>query len=180
MTLSNLVISIMDTNDNHKCIYVGQAYTKRRSRKEEANCGKSNRLRRGVIGRFPICYEDEDDYTIVQSQAPVCDVPLCNNPTPLKAFKEHSETIIDSNDDSTSRCPGFLKPLVLTVFVLRSQELHNPQNHLERISKKRTKNEAKTTKPDTEWKSVEKTKSRQSPSVKKSTKVNPDKSKVKK
>ncbi|GJS34718.1 retrotransposon protein, putative, ty1-copia subclass [Tanacetum coccineum] len=50
----------------------------------------------------------------------------------------------------------------------------------ERISsKKRTKNEAKTTKPDTEWKSVVKTKSRQSPSVKKSTKVNPDKSKVK-
>ncbi|GKF59282.1 hypothetical protein Tco_0176068 [Tanacetum coccineum] len=45
------------------------------------------------------------------------------------------------------------------------------------ISKKRTKNEAKTTKPDTEWKSVEKTKS---PNVKKSTKVNPDKSKVKK
>ncbi|GJU35685.1 hypothetical protein Tco_1184039 [Tanacetum coccineum] len=37
---------------------------------------------------------------------------------------------------------------------------------LERISKKMMKNEAKTTKPDTEWKSVEKTKSRQSPSVK--------------
>ncbi|GKC74122.1 hypothetical protein Tco_1120005, partial [Tanacetum coccineum] len=34
---------------------------------------------------------------------------------------------------------------------------------LERISKKRTKNEAKTTKPDTEWKSVEKKKSSQSP-----------------
>ncbi|GKA20304.1 hypothetical protein Tco_0700293, partial [Tanacetum coccineum] len=48
------------------------------------------------------------------------------------------------------------------------------------ISKKRMKNKAKTTKPDTEWKSVEETKSRQSPSVKKSTKVNPDKSKVKK
>ncbi|GJU85028.1 hypothetical protein Tco_1292574 [Tanacetum coccineum] len=28
----------------------------------------------------------------------VCDVPLCNNPTPLEAFKEHS----DFNDDSTS------------------------------------------------------------------------------
>ncbi|GJT21044.1 hypothetical protein Tco_0890981 [Tanacetum coccineum] len=27
-------------------------------------------------------------------------------------------------------CPGFLKPLVLAVFVLRSQELHNPQLHL--------------------------------------------------
>ncbi|GJW94406.1 hypothetical protein Tco_0174078 [Tanacetum coccineum] len=26
--------------------------------------------------------------------------------------------------------PGFLKPLVLAVFVLRSQELHNPQLHL--------------------------------------------------
>ncbi|GJS74592.1 hypothetical protein Tco_0707433 [Tanacetum coccineum] len=31
----------------------------------------------------------------------VCDVPLCNNPTPLKAFKEHSEIVIDFNDDST-------------------------------------------------------------------------------
>ncbi|GKE64473.1 hypothetical protein Tco_1518634 [Tanacetum coccineum] len=29
----------------------------------------------------------------------VCDVPLCNNPTPLEDFKEHSETIIDSNND---------------------------------------------------------------------------------
>ncbi|GJZ06240.1 hypothetical protein Tco_0540033 [Tanacetum coccineum] len=28
------------------------------------------------------------------------------------------------------RYPGFLKPLVLAVFVLRSQELHNPQLHL--------------------------------------------------
>ncbi|GKA13812.1 hypothetical protein Tco_0693458 [Tanacetum coccineum] len=53
-------------------------------------------------------------------------------------------------------------------------------SYKERISKKRTKNEAKTTKPDTEWKSMIKTKSRQSPSLKKSTKVNPDKSKVKK
>ncbi|GKD45876.1 hypothetical protein Tco_1270521, partial [Tanacetum coccineum] len=32
----------------------------------------------------------------------MCDVPLCNNPTSLEAFKEHSEAIIDSNDDSTS------------------------------------------------------------------------------
>ncbi|GJQ96581.1 hypothetical protein Tco_0007720 [Tanacetum coccineum] len=32
----------------------------------------------------------------------VCDVPLCDNPTPLEAFKEHSETIVDSNNDSTS------------------------------------------------------------------------------
>ncbi|GJY12910.1 hypothetical protein Tco_0382219 [Tanacetum coccineum] len=32
----------------------------------------------------------------------VCDMPLCNNPTPLEAFKEHSETIIDSNNDYSS------------------------------------------------------------------------------
>ncbi|GKC11747.1 hypothetical protein Tco_1008529, partial [Tanacetum coccineum] len=32
----------------------------------------------------------------------MCDMPLCNNPTPLEAFKEHSETIIDSNNDSSS------------------------------------------------------------------------------
>ncbi|GJR29397.1 hypothetical protein Tco_1105629 [Tanacetum coccineum] len=32
----------------------------------------------------------------------VCDVPLCNDSTSLEAFKEHYETIIDSNDDSTS------------------------------------------------------------------------------
>ncbi|GJX23242.1 hypothetical protein Tco_0227687 [Tanacetum coccineum] len=32
----------------------------------------------------------------------VCDVPLCNNPTPLETFKEHFETIVDFNDDSTS------------------------------------------------------------------------------
>ncbi|GJZ21669.1 hypothetical protein Tco_0558708 [Tanacetum coccineum] len=31
-----------------------------------------------------------------------CDVPLCNNPTPLEAFKEHSEIVVDFNDDSTS------------------------------------------------------------------------------
>ncbi|GJY52905.1 hypothetical protein Tco_0444569 [Tanacetum coccineum] len=32
----------------------------------------------------------------------VCDVPLCNNPIPLEAFKEHSEIVVDFNDDSTS------------------------------------------------------------------------------
>ncbi|GJU66227.1 hypothetical protein Tco_1252486 [Tanacetum coccineum] len=32
----------------------------------------------------------------------VCDVPLCDNPTPLKAFKDHSEIVVDSNDDDTS------------------------------------------------------------------------------
>ncbi|GKB00040.1 hypothetical protein Tco_0828033, partial [Tanacetum coccineum] len=29
-------------------------------------------------------------------------MPLCNNPTPLEAFKEHSEIVVDFNEDSTS------------------------------------------------------------------------------
>ncbi|GKA54064.1 hypothetical protein Tco_0753013, partial [Tanacetum coccineum] len=32
----------------------------------------------------------------------VCDVLLCDNPTPLKAFKDHSEIVVNSNDDGTS------------------------------------------------------------------------------
>ncbi|GJR32476.1 hypothetical protein Tco_1108708 [Tanacetum coccineum] len=29
-------------------------------------------------------------------------MPLCNNPTPLEVFKEHSEIVVDFNNDSTS------------------------------------------------------------------------------
>ncbi|GJW34144.1 hypothetical protein Tco_0054176 [Tanacetum coccineum] len=32
----------------------------------------------------------------------VCDVPLCNNPTSLEVFKEHSEIVVDSNNDYSS------------------------------------------------------------------------------
>ncbi|GJU99839.1 hypothetical protein Tco_1329110 [Tanacetum coccineum] len=32
----------------------------------------------------------------------VCDVPLCDNPTPLKAFKDLSKIVVNSNDDDTS------------------------------------------------------------------------------
>ncbi|GJW01809.1 hypothetical protein Tco_1557060, partial [Tanacetum coccineum] len=31
----------------------------------------------------------------------MCDVPLYDNPTPLEAFKEHSEIVVNSNNDST-------------------------------------------------------------------------------
>ncbi|GKA72582.1 hypothetical protein Tco_0778798 [Tanacetum coccineum] len=31
----------------------------------------------------------------------VCDVPLCNNPNPLEAFKEHYEIVVDPNDNSS-------------------------------------------------------------------------------
>ncbi|GJR31990.1 hypothetical protein Tco_1108222 [Tanacetum coccineum] len=32
----------------------------------------------------------------------MCDVPLCENPIPLKAFKNHSEIVVDLNNDGTS------------------------------------------------------------------------------
>ncbi|GKG24155.1 hypothetical protein Tco_0392191, partial [Tanacetum coccineum] len=40
----------------------------------------------------------------------MCDVPLCNNPTPLEAFKEHSEIVVDFNNDSTSSDDGCRNP----------------------------------------------------------------------
>ncbi|GKB04176.1 hypothetical protein Tco_0832319 [Tanacetum coccineum] len=100
--------------------------------------------------KIPICYDDDEDYTIaitpvLSTEEPVdslimedehfdaipatksdevikysvknlvptpsesegipdkmCDVPLCDNPTPLVAFKEHSKIVVDFNDDSTS------------------------------------------------------------------------------
>ncbi|GJV93686.1 hypothetical protein Tco_1541499 [Tanacetum coccineum] len=65
------------------------------------------------------------------------------------------------------------------VSVNTARPINTAYTRLERISKKRTKNEAKTTKPDTEWKSMEKTQSSPSPSVEKSTQVNPDKPEAK-
>ncbi|GJR62221.1 hypothetical protein Tco_1504383 [Tanacetum coccineum] len=32
----------------------------------------------------------------------MCDVPLCNNPTSLEAFKEHYEIVVNSDDDNSS------------------------------------------------------------------------------
>ncbi|GJU83874.1 hypothetical protein Tco_1291420 [Tanacetum coccineum] len=49
-----------------------------------------------------------------------------------------------------------------------------PASPLERILKKRTKNEAKTTKPDSEWKSRKRQSQSPRPNLKKSTQVNPE------
>ncbi|GJX65655.1 hypothetical protein Tco_0299998 [Tanacetum coccineum] len=128
------------------CDLVGQAIQK----KEEEKRIAEEQAAEDRYWKIPICYDDDDDYTIaitpvlptkepvnslsmgdehldtipatesdevikssVENLVPipsesegipdsVCDVPLCNNPTPLEAFKEHSETIIDSNNDSSS------------------------------------------------------------------------------
>ncbi|GKA74722.1 hypothetical protein Tco_0781024 [Tanacetum coccineum] len=62
------------------------------------------------LDTIPVTESDEVIKSSVENLAPIpsesegipdsaCDMPLCNNPSPLEAFKEHSETIIDSNND---------------------------------------------------------------------------------
>ncbi|GKB55879.1 hypothetical protein Tco_0912065 [Tanacetum coccineum] len=128
------------------CDMVGQYIQK----KEEEKRIAEEQAAKDRYWKIPICYDDDDDYTIaitpvsstkepvnslsmrdehldtipamksdklikssVENLVPipseyegipdsVCDVPLCNNPTPLKAFQEHSETIIDSNNNYSS------------------------------------------------------------------------------
>ncbi|GKA94566.1 hypothetical protein Tco_0816604 [Tanacetum coccineum] len=53
----------------------------------------------------------------------MCDVPLCDNPTPLEAFKEHSEIVVNSNDDSTSSDDD--SPYVIDTFLPFSSENEN-------------------------------------------------------
>ncbi|GKD34975.1 hypothetical protein Tco_1250484 [Tanacetum coccineum] len=128
------------------CDMVGQIM----QRKEEKKRIAEDQAARDRYWKIPICYDDDEDYTIaitpvlstkepvdslimedehlntipamesdeviksyVENLVPIpseskgisdggCDVLLCDNPTPLEAFKEHSETIVDSNNDSTS------------------------------------------------------------------------------
>ncbi|GJV94568.1 hypothetical protein Tco_1546145 [Tanacetum coccineum] len=55
----------------------------------------------------------------------VCDVPFCNNPTPLEGFKKHSKTIIDSNNDSSSSDDDSLRSSIsrCITLMLRSSAL---------------------------------------------------------
>ncbi|GKA63903.1 reverse transcriptase domain-containing protein [Tanacetum coccineum] len=60
-------------------------------------------------------------YKLVYGKACICELSWSTMPRALLNATSISKT---------AGCPGFLKPLVLAVFVLRSQELHNPQLHL--------------------------------------------------
>ncbi|GJY50852.1 hypothetical protein Tco_0441699 [Tanacetum coccineum] len=128
------------------CDLVGQAIQK----KEEEKRIAEEQAAEDRYWKIPICYDDDDDYTIaitpvlptkepvnslsmgdehldtipatesdevikssVENLVPipsesegipdsVCDVPLCDNPTPLEDFKDHSKIVVDSNDDSSS------------------------------------------------------------------------------
>ncbi|GJS57403.1 hypothetical protein Tco_0652187 [Tanacetum coccineum] len=98
------------------CDMAGQIMQK----KEEEKRIAEEQAAKDRYWKIPICYDDDEDYTIaitpvLSTEEPVelpnrmsiltlfrvCDVPLCNNPTPLEAFKEHSEIVVDFNDDST-------------------------------------------------------------------------------
>ncbi|GJT85933.1 hypothetical protein Tco_1067650 [Tanacetum coccineum] len=77
--------------------------------------GKDNSLSMGDehLDTIPATESDEVIKSSVEDLVPipsepegipdsVCDVPLCNNPTPLNALNEHSEIVVNSNDDNSS------------------------------------------------------------------------------
>ncbi|GJT95313.1 hypothetical protein Tco_1090831 [Tanacetum coccineum] len=128
------------------CDLVGQAIQK----KEEEKRMAEEQAAKDRYWKIPICYDDDDDYTIaitpvlptkepvnslsmgdkhldtipetesdefikssVEDLVPIpsesegipdkmCDVPLCENTTPLNALNEHSEIVVNSNDDNSS------------------------------------------------------------------------------
>ncbi|GKA49116.1 retrovirus-related pol polyprotein from transposon TNT 1-94 [Tanacetum coccineum] len=100
-------------------------------------------------------YHKEEGIGFEESFAPVAHIEAIRI---FLAYATHKNMVVYQMDVKTAFLNGILK-------------------EEERISKKRTKNEAKTTKPDSEWKSKEKTKSKSKPKSEKSTQVNPDKSK---
>ncbi|GJR52680.1 hypothetical protein Tco_1403201 [Tanacetum coccineum] len=65
------------------------------------------------LDTFPATKSDEvikfsvEELVLIPSESEgisdgVCDVPHCDNPNPLKAFKDHSDIVVNSNDDDTS------------------------------------------------------------------------------
>ncbi|GJX60383.1 hypothetical protein Tco_0291773 [Tanacetum coccineum] len=128
------------------CDLVGQAIQK----KEEEKRIAEEQAAKDRYWKIPICYDDDDDYTIaitpvlsteepvnslsmgdehldtipatesdefikssVEDLVPIpsesegipdkmCDVPLCKNTTPLNALNEHSEIVVNSNNDNSS------------------------------------------------------------------------------
>ncbi|GKA29550.1 hypothetical protein Tco_0715795, partial [Tanacetum coccineum] len=91
------------------CDMVGQYMQK----KEEDRRIAEDQAAKDQYWKIPICYDDDEDDTItdevikssVENLVPIpsesegipdsmCDVPLCNNSTPLEDFKEHSEILV--------------------------------------------------------------------------------------
>ncbi|GJY24790.1 hypothetical protein Tco_0398448 [Tanacetum coccineum] len=115
-----------------------------------------------------------------------CDVPIRDDSSTFDALNDDSEILSNSNDDDTSSDDDDFED----VEYISLKEVNDEKEFdledifqsktlfFERISKKKTKNKAKTTKPDSEWKSRKKTKSKSKPKPekvnRKSTQVNPE------
>ncbi|GKB48735.1 hypothetical protein Tco_0899488, partial [Tanacetum coccineum] len=88
-----------------KCSFTNVLY-KRRKKKSESRKNKRH------LDTIPATKSDEvikssvKDLVPIQSESEgvpkMCDVPLCENTTPLNALNEHSEIVVNSNDDNSS------------------------------------------------------------------------------
>ncbi|GKA64777.1 hypothetical protein Tco_0764484 [Tanacetum coccineum] len=87
-----------------------------------------------------------------------------------KTVQSEKETQSSSAKDKR---PSHPLPPTLVVGEMHKEAHQAAGGPMERISKKRMKNEAKMTKPNTEWKNRKKTKSSQTKSLKKSTESQP-------
>ncbi|GKC52437.1 hypothetical protein Tco_1075182, partial [Tanacetum coccineum] len=103
------------------CDMVGQAIQKK---EEEKRIAEEQAAKEIDIGRFPFAMiDDEDDTIAIQHVLPsrsllrdlsinpsesegipdkMCDVPLCENTTPLNALNKHSEIVVNSDNDNSS------------------------------------------------------------------------------
>ncbi|GJR10848.1 hypothetical protein Tco_0793500 [Tanacetum coccineum] len=90
---------------------VGQVIQKKKEEKRIAE----EQAAKDQYWKIPICYDDDEDDTIaITPILPIeeldnslrcsqkCDVPLCENTTPLNALNEHSGIVVNSNDDNSS------------------------------------------------------------------------------
>ncbi|GKA80445.1 hypothetical protein Tco_0787041 [Tanacetum coccineum] len=99
------------------CDMVGQYMQK----KEEDKRIAEDQAAKDRYWKIPICYDDDDDEEksdeVIKSSVEdlvsilsesegisdsMCDVPFCDNSTPLEVLKDHYEIFINSNDDDSS------------------------------------------------------------------------------
>ncbi|GKC31259.1 hypothetical protein Tco_1038553, partial [Tanacetum coccineum] len=121
-------------------------------------CHKCLKLETELLKKKYLIRKDsvENSNLNAQLQAKVFAIAALKN----KLKKLKGKNVVDtagSTPIATTIAPGMFK---LDIEPISHRIKNNMDAHEERISKNRMKNEAKTTKPDTEWKSVEKTKSR--------------------
>ncbi|GKA73640.1 hypothetical protein Tco_0779942, partial [Tanacetum coccineum] len=127
-------------------------------RKAEEGCCVMSKAMEGGRGKRVLAVTAENGSALFLEPQSTADIPVVVAGMTVFALPLNSESGI-------AGFPSSYRGALLNMFRTMGAAADLVLYHEERISKKRTKNEVKTTKSDTEWKSVEKTKSRQSPSV---------------